>query len=146
MCQLLLLAGHCESAAKLSLASQARALPCLHAALWQPSAVPAPVLQKVRGCPTADPHLNLSVDCRRRCSARRHACACAMQEADVKYSYLWNCRGVWDQATRIVLATDNDGPGHALAEELARRLGAAAWCRTAQPGCLCMCTYYSSCA
>eukprot|EP00891_Asterochloris_glomerata_P000826 jgi/Astpho2/826/fgenesh1_pm.00016_%23_20_t len=45
------------------------------------------------------------------------------QEADVKYSYLWNCRGVWDQATRIVLATDNDGPGHALAEELARRLG-----------------------
>ena len=55
-----------------------------------------------------------------------------MQEADVKYSYLWNCRGVWDQATRIVLATDNDGPGHALAEELARRLGEAARRRTAQ--------------
>lgn len=44
-------------------------------------------------------------------------------DADTKYSYLWNCRAVLDQATRILMATDNDPPGHALAEELARRLG-----------------------
>jgi twinkle protein len=31
--------------------------------------------------------------------------------------------GELDQATRILLATDNDEPGQALAEELARRLG-----------------------
>ena len=30
---------------------------------------PAPVLQHVRACYTADPHLNSSVSCRRRCSA-----------------------------------------------------------------------------
>ena len=44
-------------------------------------------------------------------------------DADTKYSYLWNCRALLDQATRILMATDNDPPGHALAEELARRLG-----------------------
>jgi len=33
-------------------------------------------------------------------------------DADTKYSY-----------TRVLMATDNDPPGHALAEELARRLG-----------------------
>ena len=44
-------------------------------------------------------------------------------DADTKYSYLWNCRAVLDQATRVLMATDNDPPGHALAEELARRLG-----------------------
>lgn len=42
---------------------------------------------------------------------------------DTKYSYLWNCRAWLDQAVRIVIATDNDAPGDALAEELARRLG-----------------------
>ena len=42
---------------------------------------------------------------------------------DVKYSYLWNCRHVLDGAQRIVLATDNDAPGRALAADLARRLG-----------------------
>lgn len=31
--------------------------------------------------------------------------------------------GELDQASRILLATDNDEPGQALAEELARRLG-----------------------
>ena len=30
---------------------------------------------------------------------------------------------IYEQATRIILATDADGPGQALAEELARRLG-----------------------
>jgi len=44
-------------------------------------------------------------------------------EEDTKYSYLWNSRAWLDQAVRIVIATDNDGPGDALAEELARRLG-----------------------
>ena len=45
------------------------------------------------------------------------------RESDTKYSYLWNSRAWLDQAVRIVIATDNDGPGDALAEELARRLG-----------------------
>ena len=49
-------------------------------------------------------------------------------DADTKYSYLWNCRAVLDQATRILMATDNDPPGHALAEELARRLGEPPLC------------------
>ena len=44
-------------------------------------------------------------------------------EEDTKYSYLWNSRAWLDQAVRIVIATDNDAPGDALAEELARRLG-----------------------
>ena len=42
---------------------------------------------------------------------------------DTKYSYLWNCRAWLDQAVRVVIGTDNDAPGDALAEELARRLG-----------------------
>ncbi|GAB4817546.1 hypothetical protein N2152v2_004592 [Parachlorella kessleri] len=42
---------------------------------------------------------------------------------DTKFSYLWACRAWLDQASKIVLATDNDAPGDALAEELARRLG-----------------------
>ncbi|AQK81536.1 Twinkle homolog protein chloroplastic/mitochondrial [Zea mays] len=45
------------------------------------------------------------------------------QEQDKKYSYLWNCKDYLDSASRIILATDNDRPGQALAEELARRLG-----------------------
>jgi twinkle protein len=44
-------------------------------------------------------------------------------EEETKFAYLWNCRAVLDQAARIILATDNDAPGQALAEELARRLG-----------------------
>jgi twinkle protein len=32
-------------------------------------------------------------------------------EADTRFQYLWNCRAVLDQAVRIVLATDGDGPG-----------------------------------
>jgi twinkle protein len=42
---------------------------------------------------------------------------------DIKYQYIWNCKEYLEQATRIILATDGDGPGQALAEELARRLG-----------------------
>lgn len=42
---------------------------------------------------------------------------------DTKYEYLWNCKEHLDKAKKIVLATDADEPGNALAEELARRLG-----------------------
>ncbi|XP_058105513.1 twinkle homolog protein, chloroplastic/mitochondrial isoform X2 [Magnolia sinica] len=45
------------------------------------------------------------------------------QDQDTKYQYLWNCKEYLDQASRIILATDADAPGQALAEELARRLG-----------------------
>ncbi len=41
---------------------------------------------------------------------------------DSKFSYVWNC---WQEleGKEIIIATDNDGPGNALAEELARRYG-----------------------
>lgn len=42
---------------------------------------------------------------------------------DAKFSYVWNCREELAGAKRIILATDADGPGRALAEELARRFG-----------------------
>ncbi|XP_030549191.1 twinkle homolog protein, chloroplastic/mitochondrial [Rhodamnia argentea] len=42
---------------------------------------------------------------------------------DIKYQYLWNCKDYLKEASRIILATDGDKPGQALAEELARRLG-----------------------
>ncbi|XP_022845854.1 twinkle homolog protein, chloroplastic/mitochondrial isoform X2 [Olea europaea var. sylvestris] len=44
-------------------------------------------------------------------------------EDDTKYQYLWNCKEYIEKASRIILATDGDLPGLALAEELARRLG-----------------------
>ncbi|KAL8101278.1 twinkle homolog protein, chloroplastic/mitochondrial-like [Apium graveolens] len=45
------------------------------------------------------------------------------KDEDLKYQYLWNCREYLEKASRIILATDGDQPGQALAEELARRLG-----------------------
>ncbi|KAA3489453.1 twinkle-like protein, chloroplastic/mitochondrial-like isoform X1 [Gossypium australe] len=45
------------------------------------------------------------------------------EEQDTKYQYLWNCKEYFQKASRIILATDGDLPGQALAEELARRLG-----------------------
>eukprot|EP00850_Spirogloea_muscicola_P006984 SM000034S12738 [mRNA] locus=s34:435986:444507:- [translate_table: standard] len=58
------------------------------------------------------------------------------QDKDKKFEYLWNCRQYLDKASRlprfemellhvskVVLATDADEAGQALAEELARRLG-----------------------
>uniref|UniRef100_A0A1D1YS60 DNA primase/helicase n=1 Tax=Anthurium amnicola TaxID=1678845 RepID=A0A1D1YS60_9ARAE len=45
------------------------------------------------------------------------------KEEDKKYQYLWNCKEYLDKASRIILATDADNPGQALAEELARRIG-----------------------
>ncbi|KAK9706975.1 hypothetical protein RND81_07G164600 [Saponaria officinalis] len=44
-------------------------------------------------------------------------------DQDTKYQFLWNCREYFKKASRIILATDADEPGQALAEELARRLG-----------------------
>ena len=42
---------------------------------------------------------------------------------DKKFSYVWNARDILDKAPYIILATDQDSPGQALAEELARRIG-----------------------
>ncbi|KAH9627405.1 hypothetical protein KSS87_001244 [Heliosperma pusillum] len=44
-------------------------------------------------------------------------------DQDSKYQYLWNCMEYFRKASRIILATDGDQPGQALAEELSRRLG-----------------------
>lgn len=44
-------------------------------------------------------------------------------DKDTKYQYLWNCKEYLEKASRIILATDGDPPGQALAEELARRVG-----------------------
>ncbi|ONK65745.1 uncharacterized protein A4U43_C06F490 [Asparagus officinalis] len=46
------------------------------------------------------------------------------QDKDTKFQYLWNCKEYLNKASRIILATDADAPGQALAEELARRLDA----------------------
>ncbi|URE40908.1 DnaB-like helicase C terminal domain [Musa troglodytarum] len=40
-----------------------------------------------------------------------------------EFQYLWNCKEYLEKASRIILATDADGPGQALAEELA-----SPWC------------------
>ncbi|MCO5581822.1 hypothetical protein L7F22_035711 [Adiantum nelumboides] len=42
---------------------------------------------------------------------------------DKKFSYIWNCKDYFEKVSRIIIATDGDAPGQALAEELARRLG-----------------------
>jgi twinkle protein len=42
---------------------------------------------------------------------------------DAKFAFLANCTEYLDRLDRITLAVDADGPGRALAEELARRLG-----------------------
>ncbi|KAJ0980771.1 hypothetical protein J5N97_009026 [Dioscorea zingiberensis] len=45
------------------------------------------------------------------------------EEEDTKFQFLWSCKQYIDKASRIILATDADQPGKALAEELARRIG-----------------------
>ena len=42
---------------------------------------------------------------------------------DAKFEYVWNCWDALKEVRRIVIATDDDGPGQALAQELVRRLG-----------------------
>lgn len=46
-------------------------------------------------------------------------------EDDKKFRYVWNAKEKIDAAKRIILCVDNDSPGEALAEELARRIGRA---------------------
>jgi twinkle protein len=42
---------------------------------------------------------------------------------DKKFSFVWNAHEIISKAPYIIIATDNDSPGQALAEELARRIG-----------------------
>ena len=42
---------------------------------------------------------------------------------DNKFKYIWRAKKQLDSAPRIILNTDNDGPGNALAEEIVRRIG-----------------------
>ena len=42
---------------------------------------------------------------------------------DPKFKFLWSAKEYLDAAKRIIIATDADGPGEALAEEVARRVG-----------------------
>lgn len=44
-------------------------------------------------------------------------------EEDRKFEYIWNCKDFLDRMKKVIIATDGDGPGRALAEELARRIG-----------------------
>lgn len=44
---------------------------------------------------------------------------------DDKFAYVWNDKALLDAYARIVIATDDDGPGNVLAEGLARRIGRA---------------------
>lgn len=42
---------------------------------------------------------------------------------DKKFAFVWNARETLEKVPYVVLATDQDAPGQALAEELARRIG-----------------------
>jgi len=44
---------------------------------------------------------------------------------DGRFSYVWEARELIDSVGRVVFFPDNDEPGHALVEELARRIGRA---------------------
>jgi twinkle protein len=44
-------------------------------------------------------------------------------QEDPKFRFLWDAKEYIDAAKRIFIATDTDGPGEALAEEIARRVG-----------------------
>lgn len=48
-----------------------------------------------------------------------------MASEDKRFSYVWNAIDILNAVPYIVIATDNDTPGQALAEELARRIGKA---------------------
>jgi twinkle protein len=55
---------------------------------------------------------------------------------DKKFGYVWEAKSEIEAADRIVLCVDNDEPGEALAEELARRIGRAKCYRVQWPnGC-----------
>lgn len=42
---------------------------------------------------------------------------------DGKFKYVWGAASLYNECRKIIIATDNDEPGNALAEELARRIG-----------------------
>jgi twinkle protein len=42
---------------------------------------------------------------------------------DKRFSFVWNAHDVLEKSQWVIIGTDNDGPGQALAEELARRIG-----------------------
>lgn len=44
-------------------------------------------------------------------------------QEDTKFRFLWEAKKKIDRADRIIIATDNDGAGQAMAEEIARRIG-----------------------
>lgn len=44
-------------------------------------------------------------------------------QEDKKFSFVWNANEFLEKVPYVVLATDQDGPGQALTEELARRIG-----------------------
>ncbi len=48
-----------------------------------------------------------------------------MASEDKKFAFVWNAIDILNKVPYIVIATDNDTPGQALAEELARRIGKA---------------------
>lgn len=52
---------------------------------------------------------------------------------DGKYSFVWEARETIERVQRVILATDHDDPGDALAEELARRIGRAKCYRATFP-------------
>lgn len=57
------------------------------------------------------------------------------QANDKRLAALWASREVIKQASRIIIASDNDAPGEALAEEVARRVGKArCWVLKWPPG------------
>lgn len=57
-------------------------------------------------------------------------------EQDRKFEYVWNCIKFLGAFDKIILATDADGPGQALAEELSRRIGKVKCWRVEYPeGC-----------
>ncbi len=57
-------------------------------------------------------------------------------EGSKKLSYLWDQKSIFQSADRIILATDSDGPGRVLSEEIARRVGKAKCWRVEFPeGC-----------
>lgn len=52
---------------------------------------------------------------------------------DKKFAYLWHAKDIIDAAPKVILAVDADGPGDALAEEIARRVGRAKCWRVTWP-------------
>lgn len=57
--------------------------------------------------------------------APQEAAADVMRDRDVKYSFVFDALPLLRDVKEIILATDNDGPGHILRDELAQILGRA---------------------